>query len=186
MAKSLENFSFPQKIPNKITIVGMMGVGKTTIGRLLAKKIELPFFDSDHEIEKSLDMSIPNIFKNHGESYFREYEKKIIKELLKNNEYVISTGGGSFLDTEMQNLINKNSFSIWINANINEVSKRIKNIDQRPLINKQNKLASLKYIFEKRKPKYAKAKLHIDSSKKNINEIINNILIKINTEIDGH
>ena len=119
----------------KITLTGMMGSGKTIIGKLLAKKISIPFYDSDERIESKLNLKISEIFSKYGEKKFRQEEELICKELLNKNDFVLALGGGAILNKEIQKLMLGKTLSIWIKTNIDVLFERLKNDRSRPLLN---------------------------------------------------
>ena len=151
-----------------------MAAGKTTIGYKLAKELKYDFFDIDSEIEKSENEKIVNIFQNKGEEYFRKIEEKISLIFLEKNNYVISVGGGAFLNENIRRKIKKNSYSFWLNWKIKTILDRISKNKKRPLALKLNN-KDLANLYRKRVKFYKLSDFKIDCENKNKNEILKNI-----------
>ena len=163
------------KSSKNIVFLGMMGSGKTSIGFLISKKLNLEFFDIDNHIENNLGMKISKIFKNKGEKFFREYEEKITLNILKKNNIVISLGGGAFLNKNIRNEILKNHFSFWLKLESDILIKRIKNSTKRPLAYNISDI-ELKNMIKERSKIYSKALYKINCNKLNKTEIMNKII----------
>ena len=147
------------KIKKKnICIMGLMGSGKSIIGKDLSKYLNLNFFDTDKEIELTTKKSISKIFEENGELYFRNIEVKVCTELLNLENCVISLGGGSIINKEIRKVIKKNSYSIYLQVNLDNLLKRLKSSKKRPLLNKkQNKRDILENLYNNRRKFYEKA-----------------------------
>ena len=158
-----------------LVLLGMMAVGKTTLGKIVAKKQELKFIDIDASIEKKNSMTIKEIFKKKGEKFFRmEEENEILKSLEKNN-CVIALGGGAFMNKTVRENILKNAISIWLNVDIKTLNQRIKWNRKRPLLKEENNQKKIKELYAERKNIYKLANHQIACdklSKKNIAEKI--------------
>ena len=145
-----------------IVLIGMMGAGKSTIGRRLAARLRLPFFDADIEIEAAAGMSIPDIFLAHGEPYFRDGEARVIARLLNSGPAVIATGGGAFTEREeTRQRIRDKAVSIWLKADADVIMKRVKRRADRPLLQTQDPAATVSRLLEAREPVYQNADLTI-------------------------
>jgi shikimate kinase len=145
-----------------IVLVGMMGAGKSTIGRRLAARLRLPFLDADIEIEAAhAGVTIPEIFATHGEPYFRDGEARVIARLLDNGPAVIATGGGAFMREEPRNRIAEKAVSIWLKADADVIMKRIKRRADRPLLQTEDPAATVSRLLEAREPVYQTADLTI-------------------------
>ncbi|MBM3579833.1 MAG: shikimate kinase [Alphaproteobacteria bacterium] len=161
-----------------IAIIGLMGVGKTTIGLKLARKLGYYFVDSDREIEDREHKSIAEIFAQNGEKYFREIEEKIIEEIVwRDEEIVLSIGGGGFMSYKTRQILKEKSVTIWLKAPIDEILRRVGNKENRPLLNQKNRRDVLEELVTKRYPIYAEADLHFDSSILN-HEVLTKKIIK--------
>ena len=161
-----------------VTLCGMMGSGKSVTGKMLAKKINFKFVDTDVLIEKKTGKSINSIFKEDGEESFRSLEKKIIINILKKKNYVISLGGGSILNNEIRNSIKLNSYNIYLEVNTEILNQRLINSKKRPLINNKNTKETLKQLIKKREKFYQEADLIIKnelSIKNALDNIINSL-----------
>ena len=159
-----------------LVLTGMMGVGKSTLGKVLSLKLNSKFIDVDKLIEKREKMSIQNIFKTKDEKYFREIEEKITLEVLDTFPAVIALGGGAFINRNIRDKVLKRSISFWLDSNINTLLKRMSNKKKRPLIDKESPKAELIKLYAKRKDAYKMADHKIDCSKYTKNEIIKQIL----------
>lgn len=160
-----------------IAITGMMGSGKTTIGQNLAKKLDYFFFDSDVEIEDFTKKKISDIFIKEGEGYFRTIEEDIIEKLIMRDEnMVISLGGGAFISEKTRKLLKKNATTFCLDANIETIIMRTKNASARPLLNVKNKRLAIENLLKKRKKFYDQADFIIDSNANNHGKIIKSIL----------
>ncbi len=163
-----------------IAIIGLMGVGKTTIGAKLAEKTKRYFLDCDAEIEDFENRNIKEIFAESGEKYFREIEKKIIREIiLRDEEIVLSLGGGAFIDDDTRNLLKEKAVIIWLYASIETILHRVGNKNTRPLLNQKNKRQILEELVAKRYPIYAEADLKFDTSEINHDSLISKIIREI-------
>ena len=159
-----------------LTLTGMMGVGKSTVGKSLSNRLSLQFIDVDKIIEKKLNMKIQNIFKKKGEIFFRELEEKITLQEIKKEGIVISLGGGAFINPKIRKEILATSKSFWLDMNISLIEKRLVNLKKRPLLDPANLKNDLKEIYNERKKIYALANYRIDRDKLNINLITNKII----------
>jgi shikimate kinase len=146
-----------------IVLVGLMGVGKSTIGRRLAKRLNLDFVDSDEEIERAADHSIPEIFDRFGEPSFRDGERRVIARLIEGAPKVIATGGGAFMNEATRALILEHCLAIWLDADIDTLAQRVSRRDSRPLLRNKDPIAVLRELAAVRNPVYALAHLHIRS-----------------------
>ena len=144
-----------------IVLVGMMGAGKSTIGRRLAGRLRLPFLDADIEIEAAAGMSIPDIFETHGEPHFRDGEARVIARLLDNGPAVLATGGGAFMREETRNRIRDKAVSIWLKADADIIMRRVKRRADRPLLQTEDPAATVSRLLEQREPVYQNADLTI-------------------------
>ncbi|WP_417450436.1 shikimate kinase [Kordiimonas sp.] len=147
-----------------IVLVGLMGAGKTTVGRRLAKRLGLPFVDSDHEIEKAAGMSVAEIFECFGEEDFRSGERRVISRLLDGKPQIVATGGGAFINDETRALIKEKGTSIWLDADIDVLVERTARRDTRPLLKTGDPREILGRLAAERAPFYAEADLRIASS----------------------
>jgi shikimate kinase len=150
-------------IDRSVVLVGMMGVGKTSIGRKLAERLGLPFVDADDEIEKAAGLSIAEIFERFDEAYFRDGERRVIARLIEGKPKVIATGGGAFINQETRALILEQTCSIWLNADIDILVDRVSRRNHRPLLIGRNVREVLTELGEKRDPIYAQAHIHARS-----------------------
>ena len=146
-----------------VVLIGMMGAGKSTIGRRLAARLRLPFLDADIEIEAAAGMSIPDIFEIHGEPHFRDGEARVIARLLDSGPVVIATGGGAFMREETRNRIRDKAVSIWLKADVDTIMKRVKRRADRPLLQTDDPAATVSRLLEAREPVYQNADLTIAS-----------------------
>ncbi len=148
-----------------LVLTGMMGVGKSTVGRFLSKKLKMRFIDLDSVIEKKTSMKIKDIFKKKGEKYFRNLERRIGIEILRKRNSIIALGGGAFIDTHIRKIVLRNCISFWLDLKVEDVIIRSKNLRKRPLLNKSNLKDTYNNIYEKRKKVYNLADFKIDCSK---------------------
>ena len=163
------------KLKENLVFLGMMGSGKSSIGSIVSKKLDIDFIDVDDEIEKKLGMKISNIFKSEGEKYFREIEEDITLKMLQKNKAVISLGGGAFLNNKIKKEILENHISFWLNWDIKTLVKRIKDNEKRPIAFNASKFELIELI-KKRSIVYSKAVYKIDCENLSKNEVVNNIL----------
>ena len=146
-----------------IVLIGMMGAGKTTVGRRLAARLGRHFVDSDEEVEKAAGMSIEDIFAAHGEADFRAGEVKVIARLLKESGIVLGTGGGAFMNAETRALIKQAAVSVWIKADFELLFQRVSRRSNRPLLKTANPRETLQKLIDARYPTYAEADITIIS-----------------------
>lgn len=152
-------------VKKTIVMVGMMGAGKTAVGRALAHRLGVPFLDSDAEIVAAANMSIAEIFERDGEAFFRARESQVIDRLLDTERCVLSTGGGAFLSETNRRMISDKGVSVWLNADLDLLWSRVKHKDTRPLLRTENPRATLEEIHDARVPLYARADLRVDSDR---------------------
>jgi shikimate kinase len=147
-----------------IVLVGLMGAGKTKIGRRLAARLHLPFFDSDQEIEAAAGETIEEIFTNRGERVFREGERRVIARLLAQPVHVLATGGGAFMDPATRAVIARCGISLWLRADLDVLVSRVSRRSNRPLLKQGDPKAILAGLIDRRHPVYAEADVIVDSS----------------------
>ncbi len=146
-----------------IVLVGLMGAGKTVIGRMLAKRLKLPFVDADHEIEAAAGMSVKDIFAEHGEAYFREGERKVIERLLNNGPQVLATGGGAVMNKQTRDAIAKRGVTLWLKADLNILMERVSRKNTRPLLQTDDPRAVMKKLLDERYPIYGLSDVQVVS-----------------------
>ena len=153
----------PLRVPKTIVLVGLMGAGKTSIGRRLAQQLRLPFVDADAEIEAAAGSSIEEIFQRHGEAAFRDGERRVIARLLDRPVQVLATGGGAFMDPATRALIQARCLSIWLRASLPLMLARVARRNNRPLLKTGDPGAILEKLIAERYPVYAEADITVDS-----------------------
>ena len=147
-----------------IALVGMMGAGKTSIGRRLATRLGVPFRDADHEIEAAAGLTVAEIFERFGESHFRDGERKVIARLLEESPHVLATGGGAFMDESTRSAMAVSAFTIWLKAPVHLLMSRVKKRETRPLLKEGDMRSTLERLLAIREPVYAKADMTLDSA----------------------
>jgi len=140
-----------------------MGVGKTSVGRRIAARLDLPFFDADEEIEAAAALSVADIFELHGEAEFRALERRVIARLLEGPPCVLATGGGAFVQSETRKLLNEKALTVWLDADLDLLAKRATRRDVRPLLRDGDPKAILADLMKARRPAYAQAAIHARS-----------------------
>ena len=163
------------KLKENLVFLGMMGAGKSSIGSIVSKKLDIDFIDVDKEIENKLGMKISEIFENEGEKYFREIEENFTLEILKRSNIVISLGGGAFLNSKIKKEILNNHISFWLNWDIKTLINRIKDSEKRPVAFNASK-NELTDLIKKRSIVYSKAMYKIDCENLTKNEVVKDIL----------
>ena len=153
-----------------------MGVGKTTLGKIVAKKQDLEFVDTDANIEEKCSMKISEIFKKKGEKFFRTEEEKVVLKSLKKNNCIIALGGGAFINKTIRNSILKNAVSMWLDIDLKTLNKRIKWNNKRPLLNKNGNHNKISKIYSERKDIYILANYRIDCDNLGKGDIIKKII----------
>ncbi|MGH6866994.1 MAG: shikimate kinase [Methyloceanibacter sp.] len=146
-----------------IVLIGLMGAGKTAVGRRLANRLELPFVDADNEIEQAAGESISEIFADHGEAYFRQGERKVIARLLDTGPQVLATGGGAYMNADTRANIKERGVSVWLRAELRVLMKRVHRRDNRPLLAGPDAEAVMRDLMAERYPIYSQADLVVDS-----------------------
>ena len=146
-----------------IVLVGLMGAGKSCIGRRLAQQLELPFIDADREIEAAAGCTIPEIFEKHGERAFRDGERRVILRLLDGPPHVLATGGGAYMDPETRAAIRNKAIAIWLRADLDLMVKRVSRRNDRPLLRGVDPREKLASLIDERYPVYAEADIVVDS-----------------------
>src|SRR3954471_20688732 len=146
-----------------LVLVGLMGAGKSTVGRRLAQTLKLPFRDADHEIEAAAGMTIPEIFAIHGEDHFRDGERRVIARLLQEGPIVLATGGGAFMNEETRRRIAEHGISLWLKADLDILMRRVRKRSTRPLLQNPDPEGTMRRLMEARYPVYATADLTVES-----------------------
>ena len=159
-----------------ILLVGIMGCGKTSLGRVLSKKLGLPFVDSDKEIEKASGCTISDLFATYGEKEFRKGEERIMERLLQQEPCVLSSGGGAFLSEKTRKEAKKKAISIWIRADVNLISRRTEGRNHRPLVPAVDNKKALERLIKEGYPLYAEADLTLDTKPEPIHRTVNRLL----------
>ena len=172
----MKNLPIKNIIDRPITLIGIMGAGKTTLGKRLARQLNLEFFDSDIEIEDFAGCTIKTIFERQGEQAFRNIEQKVLAQLLSGSNRVIATGGGAFINPDTRLLIKEKTISIWLKTNLNLAMSRVEGRDKRPLLNNVDIRKKLDQIINQRNPIYAEADITIDSENIPHDQMLNKLL----------
>lgn len=167
-----------------LVLVGLMGAGKSTVGRRLAQTLQLPFRDADHEIEAAAGMSIPDIFSIHGEEYFRDGEKRVIARLLQEGPMVLATGGGAFMNEETRQRIAEQGISVWLRADLDVLMRRVRKRTTRPLLQNSDPEGTMRRLMETRHPVYATADLTIDSHETPHDRVVADIIKALSARLD--
>ena len=168
-----------------VVLVGMMGAGKTAVGRVLAQRLGVPFLDSDAEIEQAANMTIPEIFARDGEPFFRRKEVQVISRLLSGSPCILSTGGGAFLAAANREAISAEGVSVWLNADLNLLWNRIRHRTTRPLLRTANPRQTLAEIYAERVPIYALADLEARADPSfSVEDMVNRVIGVLRTRPD--
>jgi len=168
-----------------IVLVGMMGAGKSTIGRRLAARLNLPFVDADNEIETAAGMTIPEIFELHGEPDFRDGEARVIARLLDSGPAVLATGGGSFMREETRRRVGEKAVSIWLKADSDVILRRVKRRSDRPLLQTADPAATVNRLLGEREPFYRHADITIASRDVPHDRIVDECIEALHARLSG-
>ncbi len=171
-------------LTQSVVLVGLMGVGKTAVGKRLAVQLGLPFADADHEIEAAAGMTVAEIFQTCGEAGFRSGERRVIARLIEGPPMVISTGGGAFVDPDTRRLVKDRAISIWLVADIEELVRRTQRRNNRPLLSAGDPREILTRLAEARAPCYAEADIHVASSRGPVEETVHRVLLALTLHLD--
>lgn len=172
----------PVFVPTRtLVLVGLMGAGKSSVGRRLAARLGLPFVDADQEIEAAAGMTIEEIFSRHGEPAFRDGERRVIARLLDNPIQVLATGGGAFMDERTRALMRERATSIWLHAELDELVRRVSRRTDRPLLKGADPQVVLERLIAERYPIYAEADVTVPSSIGSADETVDRILERLGT-----
>ena len=166
------------ELKKTVALIGMMGSGKSAIGKVVSSILDVPFRDADVEIERAAKLSIPEIFERHGEKFFRDKESQVIKRLLQENRCILATGGGAFMNQKIRKSINEQGVSVWLNADVETLWKRVKHKKSRPLLRTGNPRETLANIYTDRIETYSLADVTIESQGKSSLEEMANLVIK--------
>ena len=152
-----------KRLDRPVVLVGLMGVGKSTVGRRLAKRLGLPFVDSDSAIEDASGFSAAEVYERFGEADFRDGERRLVARLIEGEVRVIATGGGAYVDSRTRQLLNERAITIWLDAPVDILTERTGRRDTRPLLRNGDRKGTLEKLSEQRRPAYAEAHIHIKS-----------------------
>lgn len=166
----------PPRIDRPVVLVGLMGAGKSCVGRRLAESLGLPFLDSDNEVEEAAGCEVRDIFEVYGEPAFRDCERRVIQRLLHASPSVIATGGGAFMDDETRKEIKNHAVSLWLRATPEVLHQRTKRSRNRPLLNNSDRLGTLKKLADTRYPVYAEADIVIDTGDEGLEKTLQDAL----------
>lgn len=169
----------PPGYARTIALVGMMGAGKSTVGRRLANRLGLPFVDADEEIERAAAMRVAEIFERHGEAGFRDGERRVIQRLIDGAAKVIATGGGAFIDPATRALLLAETITIWLDADAATLAERATRRGGRPLLDDRDPVATLTELATARNPSYALARLHVRSDDRTHDAIVDAIIKRL-------
>lgn len=173
------------ELKKTVVLVGMMGAGKTAVGRALAAALHVPFRDSDAEIELAANMTIAEIFARDGEPFFRRKERQVIERLLADVPSVLSTGGGAYMSQDNRALITEKGVAVWLDAELPVLWNRVKHKNTRPLLRTENPYATLRDIYERRIPVYALADLSVRSGpRQSVETMARNVIAALKTRPD--
>ncbi|MBU6156046.1 MAG: shikimate kinase [Alphaproteobacteria bacterium] len=171
----------PRELADRaIVLVGLMGAGKSTVGRRLAGELGLPFHDADQEIEKAAGCSISDFFERFGEPAFREGERRVIARLLAGPRHVLATGGGAFMDPATRDIIRRLGISVWLKADIDLLMARVLKRPTRPLLKTADPRATMERLMKERYPVYAEADITIESSGGPHETVVQRIVAELN------
>ncbi len=162
-----------------VVLVGLMGAGKSSIGRRLAQRLGLPFLDADTEIEKAAGMTIPEIFEKHGEPYFRSGEVRVVARLLDGGPQVLATGGGAYMNEETRARIRAQGVSVWLKADLDVLLKRVRRRADRPLLKADDPAEVLRRLMDQRHPFYAEADLTVVSREASHEDIVDDVIAAV-------
>jgi len=176
VAVHLNTRNIEKSLKKPVILIGMMGTGKTHLGKMLADALNLEFFDSDHVIEKRGGLSISEIFELYGEQRFRQSEEKTILDLLDGGACIIATGGGAPMNPIIMDAIKEKSISIWLDSDAEAIYARIKTAKNRPLLNTENPKATLAKLIDERKSTYANADITIKTKGNNADHALNEMI----------
>jgi shikimate kinase len=183
-SESLETRVLRLLASRTIVMVGMMGAGKSSIGRRLAARLGMPFTDADTEIEQAANATIPEIFESHGEAYFRDGERRVIQRLLDGPPKVLATGGGAFINPETREAIARKAISVWLKADRDLLLARVKRRANRPLLKDGDPAEIIEKLIAERYPVYAEADIHIQSRDVAHDVVIDDILAALVDYLD--
>ncbi|MCY4394921.1 MAG: shikimate kinase [Rhodospirillaceae bacterium] len=169
-----------------IVLVGLMGVGKSAVGRRLAKRFDLPFIDADAEIEAAAGSTIEEFFEQHGEAAFRAGERRVIARLLEGEPHILATGGGAFMDPETRSLVKARGISIWLNADLDTLVERVSRRNNRPLLKNGDMKQILSDLMAERNPVYAEADITVASVDQPLGEMTVQVADALHDWISGH
>jgi len=164
------------KIDRPIALVGLMGAGKTTVGRRLAGALQLPFVDADAEIERAARLTVAEIFALHGEAEFRRGERSVIARLLNDPPHVLATGGGAFIDPATRALVKEKAISVWLKAPLEVLMRRVEKRETRPLLRGDDPEGTMRKLMADRYPIYAEADLTVESTNAPHNASVSSVL----------
>jgi shikimate kinase len=152
-----------KRLDRPVVLVGLMGVGKSTVGRRLAKRLGLPFVDSDSAIEDASGFSAAEVYERFGEQDFRDGERRLVARLVEGEVRIIATGGGAFVDPRTRELLNERAITIWLDAPVDVLAERTARRNTRPLLRTKDPKATLERLSEERRPSYQEAHIHVKS-----------------------
>jgi shikimate kinase len=169
-----------------IVLIGMMGAGKSSIGKRLAVRLGIPFKDADNEIEEAANTTIEEIFENHGEAFFRSGERRVIQRLLGEAPVVVATGGGAFVDLDTRKAINDAGIAIWLKADLEVLLARVRRRSNRPLLKGPDPEGTMRRLVEERYPAYEEAPIHIHSREVSHDVVIEEVLLSLDRYLADH
>lgn len=173
-----------ERLDRPIILVGLMGVGKSTVGQRLAERLGLPFVDSDAEIEDAAGYPAAEVFERFGEASFRDGERRLVARLVDGEVRIIATGGGAFIDPRTRELLNRRSITVWLDVPIDILSERTGRRDTRPLLRNSDPRATLTRLAEERRPFYAEAHIHILGGTGPHAEVVDSIIAALGAYLD--